>query len=89
MGHVAEAISYVMSFGNLIRDIIYDLRGGFPWDDNHAAMLAALESGAVHGTELEAMFQRCDDWECLTCGVLFCPYSEPLHFHHDGCPACD
>ena len=18
-----------------------------------------------------------------------CPHNEPLHFHHDGCPACD
>ena len=30
----------------------------------------------------------CDDAECIYCGILICPYSEPLHFHHDGCPAC-
>lgn len=27
--------------------------------------------------------------ECLYCGILACPHKEPLHFHHDGCPACD
>mgnify|MGYP000131395158 CR=1 FL=1 len=26
--------------------------------------------------------------ECSTCGAFVCPYGEPLHFHHDGCPAC-
>lgn len=29
----------------------------------------------------------CKDAECLICGVLACPAGEPLHFHHDGCPA--
>lgn len=33
--------------------------------------------------------QDCDDPECLTCGIVACPYREPLHFHHDGCPACE
>lgn len=28
------------------------------------------------------------DRECSTCGAFVCPYGEPLHFHHDGCPAC-
>lgn len=28
------------------------------------------------------------DEECLACGVRDCPYDEPLHYHHDGCPAC-
>lgn len=26
--------------------------------------------------------------ECMVCGVRDCPYNEPLHYHHDGCPAC-
>ena len=21
-------------------------------------------------------------------GILACPHAEPLHYHHDGCPAC-
>lgn len=78
-----------MSTQDLIRDLVYDLLGGFPRDQLHIEMEAALESGAVHGAYLEALFQRCDNWECLSCGVLFCPYGEPLHFHHDGCPACE
>jgi hypothetical protein len=69
-------------------ELIYGLKGGFPWDDAHKSMLVALESGAVHGCELDAAIQECDDHECLTCGALFCPYGEPLHFHHDGCPCC-
>lgn len=27
--------------------------------------------------------------ECLACGARACPHHEPLHYHHDGCPACD
>jgi hypothetical protein len=27
--------------------------------------------------------------ECTYCSIRECPFSEPLHFHHDGCPACD
>lgn len=31
----------------------------------------------------------CPVHECDMCGILDCPRSEPLHYHHDGCPACD
>lgn len=31
-----------------------------------------------------------DEWcDCASCGEAACPDGEPLHFHHDGCPACD
>lgn len=30
----------------------------------------------------------CQDPECTTCAILLCPFAEPLHYHHDGCPAC-
>ena len=30
----------------------------------------------------------CSDPECSICAILCCPFAEPLHFHHDGCPAC-
>ena len=30
-----------------------------------------------------------DDDECLACGERDCPFKEPLHYHHDGCPQCD
>jgi hypothetical protein len=39
--------------------------------------------------ELDERLQLCPDPECHTCGEIVCPYGEPLHFHHDGCPACD
>ena len=30
-----------------------------------------------------------NETECDLCGVFACPKHEALHFHHDGCPACD
>ena len=32
--------------------------------------------------------QTCKEAECFACGVLMCPHAEPMHLHHDGCPAC-
>ena len=32
--------------------------------------------------------ENCNDDECMICGIIHCPHGEPLHFHHDGCPAC-
>ncbi len=29
-----------------------------------------------------------DGGECMVCSVRDCPHQEPLHYHHDGCPAC-
>lgn len=37
---------------------------------------------------LDELMARCPDPECLECGQIVCPQGEPLHFHHDGCPAC-
>lgn len=31
---------------------------------------------------------KCQEDECWICAVRDCPYGEPLHYHHDGCPAC-
>ena len=30
----------------------------------------------------------CPIGECVECGERDCPHGEPLHYHHDGCPAC-
>lgn len=30
----------------------------------------------------------CPIAECMLCGVRDCKGSEPLHYHHDGCPYC-
>lgn len=32
--------------------------------------------------------EDCPDPECLICGERDCPFHEPLHYHHDGCPEC-
>lgn len=32
--------------------------------------------------------KMCGVGECAVCSIVFCPYGEPMHFHHDGCPAC-
>jgi hypothetical protein len=31
----------------------------------------------------------CTDEDCFACAAAQCPSKEPLHNHHDGCPACD
>ena len=31
--------------------------------------------------------EDCPDPECMVCGYRECPLNEPMHFHHDGCPA--
>lgn len=30
----------------------------------------------------------CTDEYCAGCAMQECPHGEPLHRHHDGCPAC-
>ena len=32
---------------------------------------------------------RCDREYCAGCAIAECPHGEPLHRHHDGCPACE
>lgn len=32
--------------------------------------------------------EDCDIDECSICAERDCPFGEPLHYHHDGCPAC-
>lgn len=32
--------------------------------------------------------QDCTEEECCVCSVRDCPYQEPFHHHHDGCPIC-
>ena len=50
-----------------------------------APLLATVlaDAAKIHPTTDE-----CDDPECLICGYRDCPFHEPLHYHHDGCPAC-
>lgn len=41
----------------------------------------------AHG-KMDRLLAHCPDAECHVCGEVICPRGEPLHFHHDGCPAC-
>ncbi len=47
----------------------------------------AKEDSVANTEALCAALDACDDPECLSCGYLVCPAGEPMHFHHDGCPA--
>lgn len=38
--------------------------------------------------EDEPCADRCEREECAGCAMAECPFREPLHRHHDGCPAC-
>lgn len=38
--------------------------------------------------QVNALLNHCDEPECATCSTIICPHEEPMHFHHDGCPAC-
>ena len=55
------------------------------------ALLALVDKiealrGLGHG--FGAVDLVCGDPECCICAVLDCPHGEPMHHHHDGCPAC-
>ena len=34
------------------------------------------------------LLNHCKIDECEECSKIVCPFNEPLHLHHDGCPAC-
>lgn len=52
-----------------------------------AAIVTLPESDDLK-TALNAVMKLCLDAECPTCARIICPNADPLHFHHDGCPAC-
>lgn len=39
-------------------------------------------------TATHPSYNNCADDECTICAERDCPYKEPFHYHHDGCPAC-
>jgi hypothetical protein len=49
-------------------------------DEDIARLLSAVESHPAT--------DACPDQECDVCSVRDCPYHDPLHYHHDGCPSC-
>lgn len=51
-------------------------------------VLGMLARIADDERKLDALLNHCGDPECMECAEIICPHKEPLHFHHDGCPAC-
>lgn len=40
------------------------------------------------GDNTDRLLNHCPENECSACASIVCPHGEPLHLHHDGCPAC-
>jgi hypothetical protein len=55
------------------------------FDEIHTRIAQAFATNAL----TDQLLNLCDDMECSICAVIVCPHAEPLHFHHDGCPACE
>jgi hypothetical protein len=46
------------------------------------------ENTEVRDSACTGVAETCPIDECFTCAERDCPQGEPLHYHHDGCPAC-
>jgi len=55
-------------------------------NDSHARLTEAMRGGV--GPEVYDALNACPDAECMECAQIVCRHSDPLHFHHDGCPSC-
>lgn len=53
------------------------------------ALHKRITEAQATGTLTDSLLNECINPECIVCGNIVCPHGEPLHFHHDGCPACD
>lgn len=72
----------------MIEDVeVVGFHPAFHADKGIAELLATIErlEKTVHWH-----INHCDkdQGECMQCSVVHCPFSDPLHFHHDGCPSC-
>jgi hypothetical protein len=56
--------------------------------NNQQLQSARTQFRALTEDDQDRMIQNCEDNECAACGFLCCPFYDPLHFHHDGCPMC-
>ena len=56
-------------------------------DDLHQAIANAMKDRSP-GQVVDALLGQCPDAECCECASIVCPHEDPMHFHHDGCPAC-
>jgi hypothetical protein len=73
---------------NEIREFILALRAP-DLTPEFVVLHKRIDSAKTAGSLTDEMLAQCTDPECIVCGAIVCPHQEPLHFHHDGCPACD
>jgi hypothetical protein len=59
------------------------------WTPAFQALHDRIAAAKTSGELTDALLNECSDCECLVCGAIICPFSDLLHFHHDGCPTCD
>lgn len=77
-----------MSQASFVRELILALHTPVITPE-FEALHTAIEAAMKDGTITDAQLALCTEPECIFCGAIVCPHGEPLHFHHDGCPACD
>lgn len=51
-------------------------------------LLDAVEERDEARSKIQHLLDHCKVDECSTCAEIVCKHHDPLHFHHDGCPAC-
>jgi hypothetical protein len=58
-------------------------------EDVHQRLAVALASDQ-RPEVTDKILNECtaEGGECSMCSRLCCPFSDPFHFHHDGCPSC-
>lgn len=56
--------------------------------ESHEHLQELISSAAAHSGDIDKALNACEDMECPYCSVILCPWSDPFHFHHDGCPSC-
>lgn len=71
-----------------VRDLILSLHAP-EWTPEFEALHEQIRAAKADGSLTDELLNRCTECECIVCGALVCPRGEPLHFHHDGCPACE
>jgi hypothetical protein len=75
------------SSADVVRELILTLRAPKLTPES-IALHERIASAKRDRTLSDTLLNECVDPECIVCGKICCPHSEPLHFHHDGCPAC-
>ena len=72
-----------------VRDALTAWRGGLHPVTALRKIEEAVTAAYVHEHTCTDGQNGGGDGECVACGERDCPHGEPLHLHHDGCPACD